>query len=144
MKTSYVSFSIAIYALAILSLIATVSIKSMPLCIPLVIIMNFLAYQMVLRKNKKNPDEKVENNTNDMVMLYLCKVGGCLYIAFCLSITFSLFRMKSGTTETGSGLLGIMFVFFVIIFNVTPSVKKGVRTIQERYIYRQTNNSKEL
>ena len=75
MKTSYVSFSIAIYALAILSLIAIVSIKSMPLCIPLVIIMNFLAYQMVLRKYKKNPEERVENNTNDMVMLYLCKCG---------------------------------------------------------------------
>lgn len=143
MKTSYVFFPIAIYAFAILSLIAMVSIDAMPLCIPLVIIMNIMAYQMVLRKYKRNPSEKVENNTNDMVILYLCKVGGCLYIAFCLSIAFCFFRMKSGTIEAGSGLRGLMFVFFVIIFNVTPSVKKGVRTIQERYTYSQTKNSKE-
>ena len=27
---------------------------------------------------------------------------------------------------------------FIIIFNITPSVKKGVRVIQDNYIYRQT------
>ena len=138
MKTSNVIFSIAIYALAILSLIAIVSIEAMALSIPLVIIMNILAYQMVLRKYKKNPNERVENNTNDMVMLYLCKTGGCFWIAFC----FCYILMTSGTFQTSSGLRGGMFILFIILFNVTPSVKKGVRTIQERYIYSQTNSTK--
>jgi len=138
MKTSNVIFSIAIYALAILSLIAIVSIEAMALSIPLVIIMNILAYQMVLRKYKKNPNERVENNTNDMVMLYLCKTGGCFWIAFC----FCYILMTSGACQTSSGLRGGMFILFIILFNVTPSVKKGVRTIQERYIYSQTNSTK--
>jgi hypothetical protein len=138
MKTSNVIFSIAIYALAILSLIAIVSIEAMALSIPLVIIMNILAYQMVLRKYKKNPNERVENNTNDMVMLYLCKTGGCFWIAFC----FCYILMTSGAFQTSSGLRGGMFILFIILFNVTPSVKKGVRNIQERYIYSQTNSTK--
>lgn len=122
------------YTLAILSLIAIVSIDAMVLSIPLVIIMNILAYLLVKRKYKKNPNARVECNTNDMVMLYLSKVGGCFWIAFCLCYIL----MTLGTFQTGSGLRGGMFILFIILFNVTPSVKKGVRTIQEKYIYSQT------
>ena len=109
----------------------------MVLSIPLVIIMNILAYLMILRKYKTAPNERVENNTNDMVMLYLCKVGGCFWIVFSLCYVL----MISGVFQTSSGLRGGMLILFIILFNVTPSVKKGVRTIQERYIYRQTNNT---
>lgn len=138
MKASNIFFSIVIYTLAILSLIAIVSIDAMALSIPLVIIMNVLTYQMVLRKYKKNPSAKVEDNTNDMIMLYISKVGGCFWIAFCLCYIL----MASGLFQTGSSLRGIMFLLFIILFNVTPSVKKGVRTIQETYIYSKTNNTK--
>ncbi len=135
MKASNIFFSIVIYTLAILSLIAIVSIDAMALSIPLVIIMNVLTYQMVLRKYKKNPTARVEDNTNDMIMLYISKVGGCFWIAFCLCYIL----IALGFFQTGSSLV---FLLYIILFNVTPSVKKGVRTIQEIYIYSKTNNTK--
>lgn len=136
MKASNIIFSIAIYVLAILSLITVISIDAMFLSIPIVIIMNVLAYQMVLRKYKKDPHKRVENNTNDMVMLYFCKTGACLWIAFFLCYL----SYKLGVVQTGDSLRGEMLILFIFLFNITPNVKTGVRTIQERYIYSKTKN----
>lgn len=138
MKASYMFFSITIYALAILSLIAISSIYTIYQSIPLVIIMNILAYQIVLRKYKKNPNAKVEDSINDMILLYLSKVGGCFWITYLLCGILMGIR----TIVTVENLRGGMIVLFIILFNVTPSVKKGVRSIRERYIYKQTDNTK--
>ena len=134
MKTSNILFSIAIYTLAVFALITIVTIDAMVLSIPLVIIMNILAYQMILKKYKKNPNERVENNLNDMTMLYLCKIGGCFEFALCLCYLLLLL----GIFQKENSLLGGMLIVFIILFDFTPSVKKGVRTIQERYVYSQT------
>jgi hypothetical protein len=137
MKKS-IFISVVIYALVILSLIAVVSVDAMALSIPLVIVMNILAYQMILLKYKKDPNKRVEDSISDMVMLYLCKVGGCFWISFCLCYILMTF----GVYKTSSSLRGGMLILFIILFNVTPSVKKGVRTIQERYIYSTINKTK--
>lgn len=138
MKTSNILYSIAIYTLAIISIIAIVTIDVMVFSLPLVIIMNILAYKMILKKYKKNPNERVENNTNDMTMLYLCKIGGCFWLAFCLCYLLMLL----GIFKEENSLLGGIILLFIIIFVFTPSVKEGVRTIQERYVYSQTKKQR--
>ena len=100
--------------------------------------MNIFGYQMVLRKYKKNPRIKVENNTNDMVMLYLCKTYGCFGVALC----FCYMLAFMGAFYTGKVFLFALFILFLSFFKNTPSVKKGVRTIQERYVYSNFNTKK--
>ena len=128
MKTSNLIFSVVIYLFAILSFVCVNVILS----ILLIIVMNILAYQMVLRKYKKHPNLRVEDNMNDMIMLYVCKTGGCFLIS---SFLYCVFFLTGNFSTSGS----IIFLG-IIIFNFTPSVKNGVRTIQERYIYKNTNS----
>ena len=124
-------YSLVIYVLAILSLIAVFLMGNFVLSILLIVVMNIFGYLLVLRKYKKNSKEKVENNINDMLLLYLCKVGGC----FGISLVICYMLMCLGVFLTNDILLGGMFILFAIIFKVTPSVKEKVRTVQELYIY---------
>lgn len=135
MKTSNFIFLVIIYLFAILSLVCVISIDYVILSIPLIIVMNILAYQMVLRKYKKHPNLRVEDNMNDMIMLYVCKTGGCLCISLFLCCVFFLM----GEFFTSGSIRGLFIFLGIIIFDFTPSVKNGVRTIQERYIYKNTN-----
>ena len=135
MKTSNLIFSVIIYLFAILSFLCVNVILS----ILLIIVMNILAYQMVLRKYKKHPNIRVEDNMNDMIMLYVCKTGGCFLISSFLYCVFFLTGNFS-TSSTFADVRGLLIVLGIIIFNFTPSVKNGVRTIQERYIYKSTNS----
>lgn len=132
MKKLNIYFYVAIYALAILSFIA-IAFNETGYTFPLTIVMNILAYKMVLRKYKKRTNERVENNTNEMVLLYLCKIGGCYWIAYFFCFMFIIYGRVIMSSYNG-----ILLLLFIIIFNITPSVKKGVRVIQDNYIYRQT------
>lgn len=131
MKKPDVNFYIVMYSLALFSLIAIPAGYGIA-TIPLTILMNVLAYRMVNKKYKNNPHELVENNRNDMTILYLCKFAACFWISAIISIVLVSF----GFFETiGTGMIFII----LIIFNLTPSVKKGVRTLQEREIHKIAN-----
>lgn len=131
MKKPDINFYIVMYSLALFSLIAIAAGYGI-VSIPLIILMNVLAYRMVNKKYKNNPHELVENNRNDMTILYLCKFAACFWISAIISIVLVSFRFFE---TIGTGMIFII----LIIFNLTPSVKKGVRTLQEREIHKIAN-----
>ena len=131
MKKPDINFYIVMYSLALFSLIAIAAGYGIA-SIPLTILMNVLAYRMVNKKYKNNPHELVENNRNDMTILYLCKFAACFWISAIISIVLVSFRFFE---TIGTGMIFII----LIIFNLTPSVKKGVRTLQEREIHKIAN-----
>lgn len=101
--------------------------------------MNVLGYLFVLRKYKKNPDVRVENYVNDMIILYLCKIAGCFLFAFFISY---IWRNLAADGYDFRDFRSKVMLCFIILFYFTPSVKKGVKTIQDKYMYRTLKEKK--
>lgn len=134
METIKIGTSITIYACAVISLVLFLSGSSaVMLAFLFIIIMNVLGYNLVKRKYEKHPELSILASTNDTWLLYLCKLGGCFCIAFFLS--FIYFSQQSEFYT--SSLSGMIILLLIILFNVTPSVKDGVKRIQDKYKYSQ-------
>ena len=130
-KTSYISISVFIYVSAFLSLIGV--LFGVVWFLPFIILMNILGYCLVYKKYRRHSTLLVKDDMNDMVMLYLCKIGGCYLMAFLLA-----FFMR-GSIGTFDEMRIRTLTFMAILFAVTPSVKKGVRNLQEKYEYSMIN-----
>lgn len=135
-KTSYISISIFIYISAFFSLIGV--LFGVVWFLPFIILMNILGYCLVYKKYKRHSTLLVKDDMNDMVMLYLCKIGGCYLMAFLLA-----FFMR-GNMSTYDEMRIRTLTFMAILFAVTPSVKKGVRNIQEKYEYSMINKKNSI
>ena len=134
METKYLGTSITIYACAVISLVLILSESSEAmLAFLLIIVMNVLGYNLVKKKYKKHPELSVLANTNDMWLLYFCKLGGCFCIAILLDYIYFCLQNETNT----SSLRSMIILLLIIIFNVTPSVKDGVKMIQDIYGYLQ-------
>ena len=134
METKNLGTSIAIYACAVISMIIVLSGSSAGLfAFPLIIVMNVLGYNLVKNKYEKNPGLSILANTNDTWLLYLCKLGGCFGIAFFLSFIY----VSQQNEVHSSTLRGMIILLLIVLFNVTPSVKDGVKRMQDKYRYSQ-------
>lgn len=134
MESSNLGTSITIYACAVISLALILSGSSAAmLAFLLIIVMNVLGYNLVKKKYEKHPELSVLASTNDTWLLYLCKFGGCFCIAFLLSFIYYSQQSEFHT----SSLRGMVILLLIILFNVTPSVKDGVKRIQDKYRYSQ-------
>jgi len=134
MESKNLGTSITLYACATISLILVLSGSSAAmLSFPLIIVMNVLGYNLVKNKYEKHPELSVLTSTNDTLLLYLCKLGGCFSISFLLSFIYVSQKEETHT----SAIKGMIFLLLVILFNVTPSVNDGVKRIQDKYRYSQ-------
>lgn len=134
MESKKVVTSIAIYACAAISLISFFSESSaVMLSFLLVIVMNVLGYNLVKSKYEKHPELSVLASTNDTILLYLCKLGGCFSITYILTFIYVGLGEEIGARK----IRGLIIVLFIILFNITPSVKDGVKRIQDKYRYSQ-------
>ena len=133
MKTSYIFLSVFIYISAVLSFIGVVF--GIVFLYPFIVLMNILGYCLVYKKYRSHPELHVQDNMNDVVMLYLCKTAGCYLISslfcFCLRDSMSIDNLE----KMRNTIIGFMIVLFLI----TPSVKKGVRNMQDKYMYHLVN-----
>ena len=125
METKNLGTSITIYACAVISFVLILSGR--------IIVMNVLCYNLVKKKYEKHPELSVLMSTNDTWLLYLCKLGGCFCIAFLLSFIYYSQQSEFHT----SSLRGMIILLLIILFNVTPSVKDGVKRVQDKYRYSQ-------
>ena len=128
MKLSYIILCACLYISALLSVISVLFGIGIVMIFPIVI-MNILGYCLVYKKYRKHSTLLVKDDLNDMVMLYLCKAGGCWLIALCLC-----FFMRA-SLQTRNEVHKTEFWLMVILFWLTPSVKKGVQIIQDTYKY---------
>lgn len=134
METRNLGTSITVYACAAISLVLILFGSSAAmLAFLLIIVMNVLGYNLVKKKYEKHPELSVLANTNDTWLLYLCKLGGCFCIAFLLSFIYFSQQSEFHTTS----LRGMIILLLIILFNITPSVKDGVKRIQDKYRYSQ-------
>ena len=134
METKNLGSSITIYACAVISFVLILSGSSAAmLAFLLIIVMNVLGYNLVKKKYEKHPELSVLMSTNDTWLLYLCKLGSCFCIAFLLS---SIYYSQQSEFHTSS-LRGMIILLLIILFNVTPSVKDGVKRVQDKYRYSQ-------
>lgn len=82
METKNLGISITIYACAVISLVSILSGNSAAmLALLLIIVMNVLGYNLVKKKYKKHPELSVLASTNDTWLLYLCKLGGGVFVS---------------------------------------------------------------
>lgn len=134
MESKNLGTTITIYACAVISLVLVFSGSSAAmLAFPLIIVMNVLGYNLVKNKYEKHPELDVLTSTNDTLLLYLCKLGGCFSISFVLSFIYASQR----DDYYANGMIGMVLLLIIILFNVTPSVKDGVKRIQDKYRYSQ-------
>jgi len=134
MDTKNLGTSITIYACAVISLVLILSESGAAmLAFLLIIVMNVLGYNLVKKKYEKHPELSVLASTNDTWLLYLCKLGGCFSIAFLLCFIYYSQQSEFHT----SSLRGMIILLLIILFNVTPSVKDGVKRVQDKYRYSQ-------
>lgn len=133
MKTSYIFLSVFIYISAVLSFIGVVF--GMIFLYPFIVLMNILGYYLVYKKYRCYPELHVQDNMNDVVMLYLCKTAGCYLISSLLCFCFRDSMSIDNLEKMRNTIIG----FMIVIFLITPSVKKGVRNMQDKYMYRMVN-----
>ena len=135
-KKSYRNLSVFIYISAFLSFISV--LLGSAWFFLFIILMNLVGYRLVCKKYRQNFTLLVKDDTNDMVMLYLCKIGGCYLMAFLLT-----FFMREDI-QTYDEMKIRLLTFMVILFAITPSVKKGVRNIQDKYKYSMINKKNSI
>lgn len=134
MEKNNLGTSITIYTCAVISLVLILSgSSSAMLSFPLIIVMNVLGFNLVKNKYERHPELSVLANTNDTWLLYLCKLGGCFSIAFLLSFIYFSQQSEFHT----STVRGMIILLLIILFNITPSVKDGVKRMQDKYRYSQ-------
>lgn len=132
MKTKILVTSITIYVCAVVSLTLVLSGSEL-FAFPLIVVMNVLGYNLVKSKYERNPKLNISSNTNDTWMLYLCKLGGC----YCIASILSFIYLSNKSEVYSSEVKGTTILLLIIMFNITPNVKDGVKRIQEKYVYSQ-------
>lgn len=135
-KVSYICLSVFIYISAFLSFIGV--LLGVVWFLPFIILMNILGYCLVYKKYRRHSTLLVKDDMNDMVMLYMCKTGGCYLMAFLLA-----FFMR-GDISTYDEMRIRTLTFMAILFAITPSVKKGVRNLQDKYKYSMINKKNSI
>lgn len=135
-RTSYICISVFIYISAFLSFIG--ALFGVVWFLPFIILMNILGYCLVYKKYRRCSTLSVKDNMNDMVMLYMCKIGGCYLMAFLLA-----FFMRGGISTYDEMRIRTLTIM-AILFAITPSVKKGVRNLQDKYKYSMINKKNSI
>ena len=126
METKNLGKSIAIYICAIISILTTFSGNaSAIIAFPLIIIMNIIGYFLVKKKYGKHPELSVLQSTNDTLLLYLCKIGGCFVIAFTTSVIVVDMLWVGDVRK-------LCFAGFLVLFYFSPSVDDGVKRVQDK------------
>ena len=125
-KIFYIILSVLIYILAVISLLMIITIVFAIFAVPVIILMNILALVIVLIKYRYNPQLSLDNNKNDKVMFYLCKIGGCFSIATIVAM-ISHAVINDAAEEIS---LHLICMFTHLYF--TPSVKKSVAKLQKK------------
>jgi hypothetical protein len=127
METKNLGKSIAIYICAIISILTIFSGNaSAIIAFPLIIIMNVIGYLLVKKKYGKHPELSVLISTNDTLLLYLCKIGGCYAIAFAISFVVA-------NLSSAEDVRPFCFFAFIVLFCMSPSVDDGVKRVQDKY-----------
>ena len=126
MKTNNIGKTITIYICAAISIFALFSGNaSAIIAFPLIIIMNVIGYFLVKNKYGKHPELSVLLSTNDTLLLYLCKIGGCFAIAFTTSVIV-VDMLCMGDVRS------LCFAGFLVLFCFSPSVDDGVKRVQDK------------
>ena len=127
MKTNNIGKTITIYICAAISILALFSGDALAIiAFPLIIIMNIIGYFLVRNKYARHPELSVLLSTNDTLLLYLCKIGGC----FAIALTISVIIIDLSCT---GDIRSLCLLGFVVLFYLSPSVDDGVKRVQDKY-----------